>query len=196
MNTIKKISFPNDFRCFKAGWSMEPKPGLNLLVGDQGCGKSTLLELLGNNHRHIADYTLENHELVETFFLDTEKNNPRGLSDLSDTHLPAAVAIGSRWKSHGETILQLVLTSSQAKDSILFVDEPEAGLSVRSQFKVLNALQKAQKQGCQIFVATHSQILIEAVDSVFSLEHNAWMTPQDFIQTQKYPPQRPSKRYK
>jgi len=36
-----------------------------------------------------------------------------------------------------------------------------------------------------LFIATHSEILMSAVDSVLSLEHKRWMPTMEFIETQK-----------
>lgn len=187
MNRIQTITFKQDWRCFPKGWTITPKPKTNLLVGDQGCGKSTLLDCLATNKSDVIDIALENDALVETFYLDTEKHNPRMVSSLDLTHLPTHQVLSSRFGSHGESLLPMVTTCNQAEEKIIFVDEPEAGLSIRSQYEILEAFQKAEKQGCQIFIATHSMILIESQLEVFSLEHNQWMDPTNFLTTQKPP---------
>lgn len=189
MNFVTKVKFKKEHRCFPSQWEFTPQPGINLLVGDQGCGKSTLLHALGTNQKDLISVTLQNPEIaVNTRYLDTEKHNPRAISDLGATHLPAVYAISARFKSHGQAMLPLVEACKTARDNIIFLDEPEAGLSVRSQYGVSNALQTAVSRGCQLFVATHSTILMELTENVFSLEHNQWMKTQDFIQSQKQAP--------
>jgi predicted ATPase len=73
----------------------------------------------------------------------------------------------------------------KAKNVVLFLDEPESGLSIRSQYRILESINKAKNNGCQIFIATHSAILINSVDKVLSLEHKKWMNSGDFICSQE-----------
>ena len=185
MNRIQKITFKTDYLCYKAGWSFEPRPGINLIVGDQGCGKSTLLKLLATNNTEKVDISLENDKLINTYYLDTEKHNPRMVSHLDMTHVGTGMVLHSRFMSHGETILPIVASCEQGKDSIFFFDEPESGLSIRSQYAVNRAITAAEKNGCQLLIATHSWILMNCQSKVFSLEHNAWMRPNEFLETQK-----------
>ncbi len=52
---------------------------INVFVGEQGCGKSTMLKMLRSNHSdlkiELTQWTIENG--VETYFFDTENDNPR-----------------------------------------------------------------------------------------------------------------------
>lgn len=166
---------------------MIPIPGINLLVGDQGCGKSTLLHCLALNKTDKINIILENNELVETRHLDTEKHNPRTVGDINGTHLPVHQVLASRFHSHGQTLLPMVVACEEADQIILFIDEPEAALSIRSQHRITKAILKAASQNCQIFVATHSKILIESQENVFSLEHNQWLPNQEFLKSQETP---------
>jgi predicted ATPase len=188
LNTIKRITFLEAWRCFPKGWTWEPlgTRGINLLVGDQGCGKSTLLGLLGTNNQKIIHVELENQEGVQTLYFDSEKHSPRAVSDLNATHFETSVVLGSRFVSHGQALLGLVEKCREAEKAIVFLDEPENGLSLRSQYRVANAIKRAQSQGgCQVFVATHSQVIMEAVKEVFSLEDNRWMKVPEFLEDQR-----------
>jgi predicted ATPase len=71
------------------------------------------------------------------------------------------------------------------KDSVILLDEPEAGLSLRNQFKVWDEVTRASENKCQIIIATHSLVIIQAAEDVLSLEHGKWMKSGDFISTQK-----------
>lgn len=191
---IFKLGFQREFRCFKKGELFEFKPGLNLIVGDQGCGKSSLFFSIMNwGESGIAmDYDTESNYS----FLDTESMNPR-VKDSFDHNKHNSVeqydkalfdhSINRNFvygeMSHGEVILPLVM-SLKEKGKTIFIDEPEAGLSIKSQHKILDYFQNLAKDN-QLIIATHSLILIESVKEVLSLEHKKWMTSEEFIESQK-----------
>lgn len=163
---------------------------VNLLVGDQGCGKSTLLNLLQKSHKDIeislAEHVLKNG--IKTFYFDTEKDNPRMkdpqmFSDASGRSkgIGFGGAIASRFQSHGEVLESFTIGPlKKAKNSVIFLDEPESGLSITNQYKLIDAICKAVEGGCQLFIATHCYPLIECFN-VISLEHNQQMTGVEFI---------------
>lgn len=163
---------------------------VNLFVGNQGCGKSTMLQLLRDNHKDLeiklSDYTLKNG--VSSFYFDTEKDNPR----VKDPELYTNIngqnvgigfggALASRFKSHGEILEMFTINPiKEAKNCVLLIDEPESGLSLNNQFALINAINVAVKNGCQVFIATHCYPLIESFN-VISLEHNKIMSGVAFI---------------
>ena len=163
---------------------------VNIFVGEQGCGKSTILNLIQKNHPDIeltlSDYTIKNG--VNTFFFDSEKDNPRVKDPQLFTNVMGEdVGIGyggalvSRFKSHGEIIQDYIISPIlKAKDCVIIIDEPESGLSITNQLKLIDAIKKAVKKDCQFFIASHCYPLIEAFD-VISLEHNELMSGIDFI---------------
>lgn len=163
---------------------------VNLFVGEQGCGKSTILNLIQKNHSDIqvtiSDYTIKKG--VKTFFFDSEKDNPR-IKDPQLFTTPTGTNIGigyvgailSRFKSHGEILQDFIITPIlKAKNCVVILDEPESGLSITNQFKLIKAIKNAVKNGCQFFIATHCYPLIKSFD-VISLEHNKQMKGIDFI---------------
>jgi predicted ATPase len=90
-------------------------------------------------------------------------------------------ALASRFKSHGEILEHFVITPIlKAKDCVILLDEPESGLSLTNQFRLVDAINKAVKNNCQFFIATHCYPLIESFD-VISLEHKKQMSGKDFI---------------
>lgn len=169
---------------------------INLLVGNQGCGKSTLLSLLHQNHEDVK-LTLSQDVIkngVRTGFFDTEKHNPR-IQDLSAfTNLDGsskgpgiAFGIQSHFMSHGEVLQGIVISPLlKEKRKVIFLDEPESGLSITNQFKFIDAIKIAVKNDCQLFIATHCYPLIEQFD-VISLEHNRQMPGKEFISLVKSP---------
>ncbi len=163
---------------------------VNLFVGDQGCGKSTMLQLMQQNHDDIklkmSDFVIKNG--VDTFFFDSEKDNPRTKDpQLYTTPTGKDIGIGfmkattSRFQSHGEILESFVIGPLlKAKDCVIMLDEPEAALSITNQFKLIDAIETAVKNNCQLFIATHCYPLIEKFD-VISLEHNKQMSGTEFI---------------
>jgi len=168
---------------------------VNLFVGDQGCGKSTLLNLIQKNHFDIevtlSYFVLKNG--VETFFFDSEKDNPR-IKDPQlytkpngeNTGIGYGNALKSRFKSHGEILESFVIKPIlKAKDCIIILDEPESGLSITNQLKLINSIKTGVNNGCQFFIATHCYPLIESFN-VISLEHNEQLSGVEFINKIKY----------
>lgn len=167
---------------------------VNLFVGNQGTGKSTYLKLMQQNHKDLkislSEYTLKNG--VNTFYFDTEKDNPR-VNDLQKYSSPSGENVGIGvggalscfFQSHGEVISDFVLNPLlNSKDCVIFIDEPESGLSITNQFKLINAIETAVNNGCQLFIATHCYPLIEKFN-VISLEHNEIMCGKEFIERVK-----------
>ena len=134
----------------------------------------------------VSDFLRINN--VNTYSFDTEKDNPR-LKDpqLYTTLSGADKGIGyknallSRFHSHGEILEWLIVNSlEEAKDCIIFLDEPESGLSLTNQFRLIQLIKNAANNGCQFFIATHCYPLINEFN-VISLEHNKQMTGKQFI---------------
>lgn len=90
----------------------------------------------------------------------------------------------SRMKSHGQALLPLLKQLNECKNGLIFVDEPETAMSIKSQYLIADVLKGCVNRGCQIFVATHSPIIMKAMGIVLSLEHKGWMSAEDFIETQ------------
>lgn len=163
---------------------------VNLFVGNQGCGKSTMLDLLQKNHSDLhltlSESVLKNG--VNHFYFDSEKMNPR-VCDLESFTTPSGEDVGigyggalcSHFKSHGEVLVDFIISPLlKAKDCVILLDEPESGLSLTNQFKMIDAINTAVGNGCQFFIATHCYPLIERFD-VVSLEHKKQMQGIDFI---------------
>lgn len=163
---------------------------LNLFVGKQGCGKSTLLNLLQKNHSDIKlifDPIVEKKG-VDTYYFNSELDNPR----IKDPQLYTTIsgkdkgigyisAVTSRFKSHGEILEEFIIHPLlKAKDCVIFIDEPESGLSIENQFNIIKAIKKAIKNNCQLFIATHCYPLIKEFD-VISLEHKKIMKGIEFL---------------
>jgi predicted ATPase len=186
------IKFKVDYRCFKKGFKLTFKPGLNLLVGDQGSGKSSLLGMIRDmatsnsfkkkDAEKVAKVVADRC-IVRCF--DFERDNPRTQSYFGEN---AMFQINSLWKSHGETARAILSTLTKLENldkSVFVLDEPDTALSPRSCYNLVKAFQKATGVGAQIIAAVHNPILIEGASEVYSLEHREWMSGTEFLRRQK-----------
>lgn len=161
---------------------------LNLIVGDQGTGKSTLLGMLYSNHDSLV---LElSTSGVDSMFFDTERHNPR-VADISNYSTPSGHskgigiggAIQARFKSHGEVMERFIIGAlEQASEVVIILDEPEAGLSIRNQYRLVDSINGAVGRGCQIFMATHCVPVISSFD-VFLISDCKWMGGLEYIES-------------
>jgi predicted ATPase len=200
-----KLTFRQEYRCFKKGEVLKFKPGINTLVGDQGSGKSTVLQLMRGLGGLKGLHDLSAEDAKKTVRLhrkgekgrvrcvgwDFEKDNPRMKSYFDDN---IGFQLQSKWMSHGQANRAVLDGLPMPKGSEIFVglmDEPDSGLSLRSIFLLWNQFEKFVKNGSQLFVAVHHPTLIELAEEVYSLEHRKWMPSGEFIQSQDpvQPPQ-------
>ena len=179
---LKSFTLKAEYRGIQP-FKMEFQDGLNVIVGENGSGKSTLLYLLTtDDFKELPSIRSIDHEpSIEFRFLDTEKHNPRIKTDCSESK-NIGFEIGSHFWSHGETMLPLVLASKDFKNIILFVDEPESGISLSNQKKIFEGLQKASiKNNCQVIITTHSYIIIKKTPTVFCMDTNQWVNSEEYL---------------
>jgi len=179
---LSKVYFEKELHgCLGPDETIEFRPGLNLLVGDQGCGKSTLLQQLMSGGSFNHDITVDPG--TDFRFFDSEKHNPRTKQSLEYSEDIGEDLI-SHFQSHGQTLLPRVKAVSKMKGYIIFLDEPEAALSIRSQIIVANCIKKASENN-QVFVATHNSYIIKMADEVLDLERRIWTSSEEFIKFQE-----------
>ena len=190
---IEQAKIANKHRCFKKGQKFEFR-GVTAIVGDQGCGKSTLLKGLQAQDKFLnIQLTPLGLKGVSSYYFDAEHMNPRTTdpnlytkANGEDKGIGYAGSILSRFKSHGEVLKGYTVDClKKAKDSVVLLDEPESGLSLRNQYKLWVEIKAASERGCQVILATHSLVIIQSVEDVLSLEHGKWMKSEDFVNTQK-----------
>ena len=188
---IEKYELLDDFSERKIGkFSMEFKPGINLIIGENGSGKSTLIKLLIDEEFvkkhsslkqkiHLSEETIKNG--IGFMLFDTEKDNPR-IADLQNYSGNFGYALTSHFKSHGETIFPIIDHIKGEENKVVFIDEPEAGISSRNQLLLWEAFKKAEKNGCQLFISTHSYVLISNTESVFDMETKEWINSEEYLE--------------
>ena len=181
---ITKVTFLKDYRCFKEGECYSFQPGVNLLVGDQGCGKSSLLTLFGKcKSPDIIEVSTD--KLTQTASFDFEHDNLRTQGALSQNKVKFKAQVAFLWSSHGQSVNYVLNKLDKLETDVLFMDEPDMALSIRSILKLVHKLQEVEKLGKQIITAVHNPLLISKFDSVLSLEHKTWMNSKDFIKLQE-----------
>jgi predicted ATPase len=190
---IRKLKFLQDYRCFAAGFAVDFRPGLNLLVGDQGAGKSSLLNILTKLSRGIesgsgavAKLTLSpSVKSIAVLSLDLEKDNPRKQSAVR-----GMLDVSSHFMSHGETVnllLSHMKKSSRKAPHVFILDEPDMALSPRS----IDALAKMFihcARNSQIIASAHNPWMIAAAGDVYSVEHRRWIPSSEFLDSQRNQP--------
>ncbi|MDO8640868.1 MAG: AAA family ATPase [Nitrosarchaeum sp.] len=175
---LKSFELKQKYRDIKP-FSVKFRDGLNIIVGENGSGKSTLLHLLTDcQDKNLAAIKADH---VDTKFLDTEKMNPRIKGIDYATNGTLGFVLGSRFVSHGQSMLPLVLASKDFKDLVLFVDEPEAGISLKNQQKIVESFHKTVNNNCQIVATTHSYVIIKSVPEVFDLDTRKWISSQSYL---------------
>jgi predicted ATPase len=193
MKHVEKIKIVNKTysgtHVLKKGFEINCE-SINLFVGNQGCGKSTMLDLLQKAHSDLDLTFSDNVRLngIKTFYFDSEKMNPRVTDPQMYTRpngenvgIGFGGALGSRFRSHGEVLQDFIFEPLKtAKNSVILLDEPESGLSITNQLKLIKAINHAVNNNCQLFIATHCYPLIEQFN-VISLEHKKQMKGIDFI---------------
>lgn len=181
---IQHLTFLKDYRCFKKDWTIEFRPGLNLIVGDQGSGKSTLLKtIVDMSVNKKSDIINLKAKQCTVFSLDFEKDNPR-LGPLPNNQSQFKIGLAVRFKSHGEVINALLESKLMIQDQnmVLVMDEPDMALSVRSIVKLIGLLTKSKSQ---IICAAHNPMLIESQDNVFDIEASKWVNGSWYVRSQR-----------
>jgi predicted ATPase len=177
---LKSCKLLKEYRDIKP-FSITFSHGINIVVGENGSGKSTLLNLLTNTSDFKDTFSVKVEPQTTFRFLDTEKHNPRIKNNCADSK-NIGFEISSRFLSHGETMMPLLSASKDFENILLFVDEPEAGLSLRNQKKLLTIFENISlHNNCQIILTTHSYIFIKSREEVFSMNEKNWIKSKDFL---------------
>nr|WP_120492586.1 AAA family ATPase [Corynebacterium lactis] len=154
---------------------MDFTTAITVLTGENGKGKSTILEAIasamgvdteggsrfkGQHNRSSLPLALTKRNPPDIFFFrgDAHLNLARFYSSIGGLAV-GDYAIDLTKMSHGKSIMELV-KHRFGPDSLLILDEPEAGLSVLRQLELLGRLGALAEAGAQIILATHSPILL------------------------------------
>jgi len=177
------IKLLKDFRCFKAGETIQLPGPACLLVGDQGTGKSSLLHIIRTGIKDKYAEVQSDAGPTELRFFDTEKMNPRTKDHFSDDQ-NVIFEVAARFASHGQTMLPILMTQDllNGKLSTFLIDEPESGLSLMSQVKVRDHYREMLKRGHHLVIATHSPVLMKTTEQVFDVAARKTVSVDEYLQ--------------
>ena len=188
---IEKITFKKDYRCFKKDEEIEFNSKLNIFVGDQGSGKSTLLALLCSFldksipkywATHIQDFsdiaTIKVSDKKEIVYINPEYDCSKSKGYFDDYNFQ----MSTLWSSHGQSVIAKLSQLSKMTDSIIFVDEPETGLSIKNQILLRELFYKLALVGNQLFVATHCFPIINGPIKLFDMDSRKLVKSSDYLE--------------
>ena len=69
----------------------------------------------------------------------------------------------------------------EEKSKVIFIDEPEAGISLQNQYILWKAFNKAANNDCQLFIFTHSYIFIYEAKDVFDMGAKKWVDSKEYL---------------
>jgi ABC-type lipoprotein export system ATPase subunit len=181
------ITFLKDHRCFKQGEVLRLDTGNSLvLVGDQGTGKSSIFDLMNHLNKYKDVVTINYEGPQKTRFFDSEKMNPRVQQNLGGSGASFGIGIFGLFNSHGQTMLPVMTAPDLLESSepiTIIVDEPENGLSLMSQLKLLEYYQKALQLGHCVIIATHSPILMKLNSCVYDVPRRQAIPANEYIRS-------------
>lgn len=166
---------------------LEFRKSVTFITGENGSGKSTLVEAIAINagfnpeggSRNFNFRTQDSHSNLfnhlklswssrnkDGFFLRAESYyNFASNMDALDAE-PGGTPIKQYYggkslheQSHGESFLALLVNRLYGNGLYIF-DEPEAALSISSQFKMLVRMKELTDKNSQFIIATHSPVLM------------------------------------
>ena len=175
---FKELSFKDKFRCFDPGDTLIFREGINLLVGENGAGKSTILDIItGKIKGQIKDIVTIKSSKIEYIAFDFEKDNPR-----IKGRIDSVQNIISHFLSQGQTNKGILKRITNVKDTLIIMDQPETGLSIKAVRELIESLILAKMNGCQIIMSTHHPYIISSVGDVLSLDIKKWTTSEIYLQ--------------
>ncbi len=184
-NKIEPDSYIREIEAFRGVNEIEFDSAVTFFVGENGSGKSTLLEAAaiaygfnpegGTRNYSFSTYDdySELHEAIRLsrgyrkskwgYFLRAESFYNVATKEEEYAESPAKSEELHK-RSHGESFLEIVHTNF-TRDSLYFLDEPEAALSWQRQLSLLAEIYKYANQGSQFIIATHSPVLLGIPDA-------------------------------
>lgn len=176
---LKQAILLKEFRGIQP-FTIDFKNRLTVIVGENGCGKSSFFTLLTDSSYHKDMIKVDTVPGLKFVFFDTEKHNPRIKHQFGKNAMYEAL---SRFHSHGEAMLPIIRAAKDFNDKLILIDEPEAGISLKNQKKILTVFRETVRKNCQIIIITHSYFLIKNVKEVFDMETKTWMTSKAYLQS-------------
>ncbi len=115
---------------------------------------------------------------------DFEKDNRRTLSYFE---VDIQFQLAAMFHSHGQSNMAMLENLGTAKGAMLFLDEPDMALSIRSVKRLADIFLALAANGCQVIAAVHHPFLIWAFPEVYSLDTRQWVGSREFVNSQLKP---------
>jgi predicted ATPase len=78
-------------------------------------------------------------------------------------------------------MIPIIKHIEKVHNTIIFIDEPESGISLSNQKSLLKSFEKAVSNECQLIITTHSYIFIKNVKKVFDLDSKNWIMSEEYL---------------
>lgn len=193
------------------------KSNIVFLIGENGSGKTTLIEAMAcyfgldkfggskafikKDDAPLSDFLVipkrHPHKDIyffraETFFNLEEELKKYGMheKDHSLVHKYTNSNKTFRQMSHGQGF-KTFFKNRIGEKGLYFFDEPETALSIQNQIEFLFMLKEFEKRDCQIFIATHSPILLaypkaQILSIGDSIEEVKYEETENFSETKRF----------
>lgn len=190
---LPQVNFIEDFRCYKAGDSVEFREPLTVITGDNGSGKSTLISTIRQLFKSKWTASNENQakdkiektvpDGITIGYLDLSQDLYKGSPEFDFDNMPLFLkCMGS---SSGEgVIFQLShFLDANVNVPLIILDEPERGLSIRMQLIMSKLIchHRAKYPDQQMLITTHSRLFMDLAVQVYSTTHRSYISPTNYI---------------
>lgn len=207
LKNIKKNSYLTNL-CFKKITSIDINKNIIFLVGENGIGKTTLMESLAyefnlnkyGGSKNFIQNKEEKPQLFEYILITKNIKKPKDAFffrsdsffnldlEIKKYNSPSEYYSGEKdfkEQSHGESFISF-FKNRIGENGLYFFDEPETALSYENQLLFLFMLKEFEKKNNQIFIITHSPILLSYPNSeILALSSNE-INKIRYEQTEQY----------
>ncbi len=190
MKFLSKIEYKSATHPFKKGYAVQFTAPCTFLVGENGCGKSTILDTI-RSYFDVNDQTyLKRQDLHKSAILTVKGKPPVVYYDAHADNFKFSNVFGDdigtqMMQQKASSGISSVITLKgklqdwKVRDSLIVLDEPCRGLSIRSQHRLMPMLVKLVTSGNQIICATHSDAfmslnLLDKLFQLYSVEHGEY----------------------
>ena len=201
---LNSITFLEDIRTIKKDTVIEFNSNITVISGDNGTGKSTIVQSLFRNlasdnkttfgsnvnipndirEAKITVNTSKEYKKDNIIYLDAVEGLLKNLSYFDNDNM--TLQISCMGKSSGEGLLMQLAelnNNEELNSSILILDEPERGLSIKQQITLAKYFKFLSKNNpnLQIIIVSHGFGVLTAFDTMYSTNDFEYITTEDYI---------------